>query len=201
MLFQFLKCLLMIVPQSTCYRVLRDRLTSLSRFRQSTGSILLSTQSTTFGQKKPQRSNTDTKLYVTRIEQVRELHCDATWKTIRMGSLEIPQRILEGNTFETGAERRKWLGYNSKEEEEHAAQRYQEEKVKTKGQNRTMETSQLSDFALMGNESNHQINNYIVNREVDYTDDIRQQPHRAAGESKDNNNEQRWMTFWSSGDQ
>merc|ERR1740124_75598 len=36
MLVKTLKLLLMIVPQSTCYRILRDRIVTISRFRQST---------------------------------------------------------------------------------------------------------------------------------------------------------------------
>ena len=83
MLFKTLKLLAMVIPQSTCFRILRDRLTSVSRFRQSTNSMRFPT--------KTKQLTSDTKAYVTRVVQTRALHCNAAWKAIRTDSLETPK--------------------------------------------------------------------------------------------------------------
>lgn len=112
MLFQLLKSLLMILPQSTCYRVLRDRLVSVSRFRQSTipGSRKL------LAEKRSRKLSADTKSFVSRAFLVRGIHCTANWQSIRQESLEMPKRIREAAADE-GADRRSWLGYASKQEQ------------------------------------------------------------------------------------
>lgn len=119
MLFKTLKLLAMIIPQSTCFRILRDRLTSVSRFRQSTNAMRLPLKTKVL--------SSDTKAYVTRVVQVRTLHCDAAWKAIRTDSLETP--TMERETLEDeGADKRSWLGYASKEEEASAQHAYRESK-------------------------------------------------------------------------
>lgn len=116
MLFLALKAILMLLPQSTCYRVLKERLDSTARFRQS---AIGPSSSTHVGANKngtrgmlankpwssPSRSNkgqssqvtptrksigdeTFINVYVKRVLQVRALHCAATWRTIRSESLE-----------------------------------------------------------------------------------------------------------------
>jgi hypothetical protein len=81
MLFQLLKSLLMIVPQSTSYCVLRDRLASVARFRQSAS--------------KPPRKKPiaqETKSFVARVTATRKLHCECAWQSIRQESLEEMSR-------------------------------------------------------------------------------------------------------------
>jgi hypothetical protein len=133
MLFQTLKALLLIIPQSTCYNVLKERLVSTSRFRQSTiacTSINAVPENTNKVSRDP---GAETKLYVARILKVRSLHCVAAWETIRAESLEVPTRNQE-EVLEEGAGRRKWLGYASKEEEKAAQLKFQEEKKQHQGE-------------------------------------------------------------------
>lgn len=129
MLFQTLKALLMLIPQSTCYNVLRDRLVSTSRFRQSVIGTPLSDDV-------DEHLGYETVIFVDRVLEIRALHCEAMWKTIRAESLEtvnaeskidfINDNVQE--VHEEGEHRREWLGYNSKEEERIAQARFREEK-------------------------------------------------------------------------
>lgn len=94
MLFCALKSLLMILPQSTCYRVLRDRLSSISRFRQSTNMAGTSTASRG---SILQTQNGKTELYVNRVLLIREMHCKSAWEAIRAESFETPPMPLTTN--------------------------------------------------------------------------------------------------------
>jgi hypothetical protein len=121
MLFQLLKSVLMILPQSTCYRILRDRLVTVSRFRQST-----IVSSTTF--RKDLESSTlpaETRRFVNRIIEIRTMHCSATWQTIRQDSLEVSSQRIQEHLEDEGADHRSWLGYGSKEEKLRAEEAYQ----------------------------------------------------------------------------
>lgn len=124
MLFQVLKVLLMIIPQSTCYNLLRDRLVSTSRFRQSVITVKAGDYSTALSK--------ETAQYVDRVLDIRELHCEALWETIRFESLETKKveskEEEKKQDFERGNDRREWLGYASKEEESIAQARYREDK-------------------------------------------------------------------------
>lgn len=127
MLFRTLKLLLMIIPQSTCYSVLRDRLVSISRLRQTIAIAAPSTQN-----EAPLAD--ETKLYVSRVMEVRTLHCEARWQAIRAESLEtikpaIPQR---DDGKEEGTDRRNWLGYASRDDEQGSRARFLEEQRRWK---------------------------------------------------------------------
>jgi hypothetical protein len=168
MLFKFLKCLLMILPQSTCYRVLRDRLTSIARFRQSNWSV--SKHQSIFDNKKRSRSEcAETKGYVDRILDTRKLHCDATWKSIRLGSLET--KFEQQNVASTGLERLEWLGYNSKEEEEAVVQSFRDERNRTNNRDKIeIITNDYSDLDTIKN-GTIKMNEYIVsNKEGDQSE-------------------------------
>ena len=120
MLFRTLKSLLMLVPQSTCYRILRDRLVSISRFRQSA-----------LEEATVKEDDTLIKVsesFVSRVLEVRKLHCDARWEAIRADSLETAARDDHNDICEDREIRREWLGYSTKEEEDAARARYQAEK-------------------------------------------------------------------------
>lgn len=80
MLFQALKSLLMVMPQSSSFSLLQDRLVTTSRFRQSV--IHLKVDDEAFELSK------ETELLVNRVLDVRDMHCDALWETIRVESLE-----------------------------------------------------------------------------------------------------------------
>jgi hypothetical protein len=95
MLFQTLKALLLIIPQSTCYNVLKERLVSTSRFRQSTIACTSINTVPENMNKMSRDPGAETKLYVMRILKVRSLHCTAAWEAIRAESLEVPTRNRE----------------------------------------------------------------------------------------------------------
>ena len=86
MLFRTLKSLLMLVPQSTCYRILRDRLVSISRCRQS------ALEEATVKEEDTLRKVS--KSFVSRVLEVRKLHCDARWEAIRAPTLWRRQNAL-----------------------------------------------------------------------------------------------------------
>jgi hypothetical protein len=122
MLFQALKSLLMMLPQTTCYFVLRDRLTSVSRFRQS---------ALTANQKHVQAKE-ETNIFLKRILDVRILHCTATWTTIRRESLETSS-VLATKVNDEGASRRELLCYSSKKEDEDAQYNFRKAKKGSPG--------------------------------------------------------------------
>jgi Vacuolar protein 14 C-terminal Fig4p binding len=130
MLFKTLKFLVMIVPQSTSYNVLKDRLISVARFRQSTmvpGTIMASASDTS--KIKDSLVNEQTDAFVARILKVRALHCDEMWQTIRSESLETQVATKPESAHEEGESRRQWLGYSSRDEQKKAEERYMREKV------------------------------------------------------------------------
>ncbi|KAL7562320.1 hypothetical protein ACA910_014534, partial [Epithemia clementina (nom. ined.)] len=105
MLFRALKSLLMILPQSTSYRVLAARLNSIARFRQSTNlSIVaaarqqrwraarhLSSSAAAAAVTSGAPSHSKTELFVNRVLHIRAQHCQAEWQAIRAASLETPK--------------------------------------------------------------------------------------------------------------
>jgi hypothetical protein len=120
MLFQLLKSVLMILPQSACYRILRDRLVTVSRFRQST----IASSSTFHRDLAHCTSTAEARRFVNRIIEIRTLHCSAMWQTIRQESLETSLHRVQ-HVEDEGADRRSWLGYASKDEQLKAEEAYQ----------------------------------------------------------------------------
>ena len=177
MLFQTLKSLLMIIPQSTCYSVLRDRLVSTSRFRQS---VIANRSLLSSGDGEAVVSK-ETEMFVDRVLDVRELHCHAMWDIIRAGSLERfspavdrrppedPPGREEGTATdrEEGADRIEWLGYGSKEEEQIAQARYREEKRRRQtGFSIEEVRSGYNDFDTLTTDGG-EIKSYVLNKEKD----------------------------------
>mmetsp|Transcript_1451 Transcript_1451/g.2089 ORF Transcript_1451/g.2089 Transcript_1451/m.2089 type:complete len:1590 (+) Transcript_1451:106-4875(+) len=110
MLYRVLKSILMLLPQTTTYNILKERLQSVARFRQS--AIYL------HGMSKVEIQGTYTEIFVKRLHRVRKIHCDARWRLIRSESLE--PLSTESHSFEEVDEaksRRKWLGYKNEDEE------------------------------------------------------------------------------------
>lgn len=125
MLFRALKSLLMMLPQSTCYYVLKDRLTGVSRFRQTaihTRPLALASRD----------QDCESEVYLHRVQAVRALHCAAAWRTIRAESLEVPV-VEEEKVEDEGKDRRAWLGYVSKKEHQDAQAKYRDDKQKRPG--------------------------------------------------------------------
>mmetsp|Transcript_23671 Transcript_23671/g.45052 ORF Transcript_23671/g.45052 Transcript_23671/m.45052 type:complete len:237 (-) Transcript_23671:405-1115(-) len=110
MLFRTLKSIMMILPQSTSYMILKERLTSMARYRQSAVALT--------GLSKLIDCGSETDVFVKRIVNVRKLHCDAKWRNIRAESLEEPSRLVDEDQRLTAAQqRREWLGYADESEE------------------------------------------------------------------------------------
>lgn len=130
MLFRALKLLLMIVPQSSCYRVLRDRLVTASRFRQSALVRCSPAQSQKQEEEEKEEQTPEKWLFGSRVLDVRKLHCDVCWETIRSESLEPPS--VANIRHDEGSQRRKWLGFSSKEEERASKAKFEEEKRQLK---------------------------------------------------------------------
>lgn len=179
MLFKSLKSLLLLLPQSTCYFILRDRLVSVSRFRQTTVPVaggsptvngrldsLLHRQSlvppgaaTTIitngcGTATNGSSGRGTsaggdamEVFLTRVLDVRALHCEGAWNAIRSESLEVPPWKENDDPVdeEPGSQRREWLGYASDAEERQAhATRRREAKQRNRSSGAGVNQSQYS---------------------------------------------------------
>lgn len=117
MLFHTLRSLLMLIPQSTSYTVLKDRLMTVSRFRQS--AILMSQRVST-----NIVEGTQTEVFVRQIKQTRTLHCDSRWRMVRAESLEavdvdIVDALVTSQDDVDGEakKRRDLLGYKNEEDE------------------------------------------------------------------------------------
>jgi hypothetical protein len=110
MLFRTLKSILMVLPQSTSYMILKERLSSTARFRQSAVAL--------HGLSKHVEKGSKTDIFVKRLVSTRKLHCDAKWRNIRAESLEDPSRFIgEEQKVMAAQQRREWLGYADEEDE------------------------------------------------------------------------------------
>ena len=164
MLFQVLKSLLMILPQSTCYNLLRNRLTSTSRFRQSVMALNANTTNVWLSK--------ETETFVNRVLDVRQMHCAALWETIRVESLETEmteaqkEEEKKQELHEDGSDRRNWLGYGSKEEERIAQARFREEKRRRQASGLTIEeiNTNYNDFTSISTDG-IQSNDFLPNEE------------------------------------
>jgi hypothetical protein len=114
MLFHTLRSLLMLIPQSTSWRVLKDRLLTVSRFRQSAIHMSQTVQSSNI-------EGTRTEVYVRQIKQTRTLHCDSRWRMVRAESLEavdVDIALVSSQEDANGEakKRRDLLGYKNAED-------------------------------------------------------------------------------------
>jgi hypothetical protein len=120
MLFLTLKRVLMLLPQSTSYTILQERLSSVARYRQSAVSI---------NKSPPQiKAGSETDVFVKQIAKARRLHVWAKWRMIRAESLEEePCRIVTVvQKFNAQQQRREWLGYKDEEDEKLTHQKIKE---------------------------------------------------------------------------
>jgi hypothetical protein len=186
MLFQLLKSILMILPQSTCYRVLRDRLVSVSNFRQST---MLRTASKIKSDIKSKTLPSSTMQFVGRTCYIRSLYCRATWKAIRQESLEVKKVVPESSDSD-GADRRSWLGYSSKEEQLAAERTFRD------GKKHTIRIEEIRsgyhEISSSGNQQN--VSNFIVPVETNSSNGVVD-----VDQTVDEDDNQ-WKNFWATAD-
>jgi len=116
MLYRVFKSMLMLLPQSTSYNVLQRRLLSVARFRQCAVSLSGMSSSVT------DVKGTTTEIYYLSILKVRQLHCDAKWRSIRSESLE-PASVMDYDGIDVNVGKRDWLGYADEQEEVDAKER------------------------------------------------------------------------------
>ena len=115
MLYRALKSILMLLPQSRSYKILQQRLLSVAQFRQCAVHL--------HGTSHVEIRGTSAEIFVHRILEVRQLHCNARWRSIRSESLE-PSHLIELEGVDVDGGRRSWLGYANKEEEEKGREKY-----------------------------------------------------------------------------
>lgn len=108
MLYRVLKSLLMLLPQSTSYHILQQRLLAVARFRQCAVHL--------HGMGNIEVHGTSAEIYVHRILDTRKLHCDSKWCAIRSESLE-PTSVTDYDYIDVDESRRAWLGYENEEDE------------------------------------------------------------------------------------
>lgn len=209
MLFLTLKRILMLIPQSASYNVLRDRLVSISRFRQSV--------TANNSHDDEQNLSSETQIFVSRVLEIRRMHCSAIWETIRAESLENVTMATAVRRHESkeddelhrepGSDRRDWLGYTSKEEELASKIKYQEEKRKNQGSGISIEEidGTYNHFSSLPSAD---VKAFTCNTATDITTEhgstftiatpgIGDQTTVDPGESK-NSEEEVWKDYWSS---
>jgi hypothetical protein len=126
MLYRVLKSILMLLPQSTSYNILQQRLLSVARFRQCAVHL--------HGMSHVEIRGTSAEVFVHRILEVRQLHCNAKWKSIRSESLE-PSTVIDLDGVDIDKGRRNWLGYENEEEEEKGRMKYRNQHITTSSSN------------------------------------------------------------------
>jgi len=201
MLFQVLKSLLMLIPQSACYNLLRDRLVSTSRFRQS----VIANNS----HDDEQNLSKETEIFVSRVLTVRRMHCRTVWETIRAESLEtIPThgRTLEAKSEtkpkrEEGADRREWLGYASVEEEKEAKAKY---KARTTGGTEGVTIEEVGDSYIEISAFPSDPIAELVPNDEPAAIVVKEQPNFSATPMEENkeseDQDEEWKAFWSKPD-
>lgn len=193
MLFQTLRSLLMCIPQSTCFNVLRDRLVSTSRFRQSALVLPAAQQQHPSSEILPPQ----TEMFVNRVLSVRVLHCNALWETIRAESLEETLLLQatsaaeekEEYTKELGDDRREWLGYESKEQEVSKKEDFQREILSRGKQEPTIEEVAYKNFESLSPQNGGRVKKLLPNDE----------PATAVADQEEE--EASWKEYWAQGEQ
>ena len=148
MLYRVLKSILMLIPQSTSYSILKERLLTVARFRQCAVSL--------HGMLNIQIEGTNTEQFVRKISEVRMLHRDAKWRLIRSKSLEPIFGTCDdfyGHVDETES-RRDWLGYKNEDDELLVKKKYLEEK------NRSSKAPSKNE-SMIGNTSYDELHNHV----------------------------------------
>jgi hypothetical protein len=120
MLFLTLKRIMMLLPQSTSYMILQERLSSVARYRQSAVSLNKA--------RSPVKVGSETDVFVKQIVKARRLHVWAKWRMIRAESLEEEScgAVTDEQKFNAAQQRRDWLGYKNEDDERETKQKIKE---------------------------------------------------------------------------
>ena len=194
MLFHTLRSLLMLIPQSTSYTVLKDRLLTVSRFRQS--AIHMSQRIST------NIEGTQTEVFVRQIKQTRTLHCDSRWRMVRAESLEsvdvdIVDALVPSQDDVDGEakKRRDLLGYKS-EEDEIATQKRIRQYLNPRV-HRVGEEGKYDEFVTL--EGSDMLNTTGLREKQDEVTCTGQEleEEKIAEEGTDEQQQQQWKEYWS----
>lgn len=175
MLYRLLKSILMILPQSTSYNVLQKRLLSVARFRQC--AIHLEGMSTI------DITDSKTEVFVHRILEIRKIHCDAKWRSIRSESLE-PLSVIDYDDVDIDEGRRKWLGYANQEEEQESKELYKSE---SKFRSDVDKSSNRSYVGFGGRDEQTILCEVSEDKHED---------NQVSSETEGNEDELKWKQFW-----
>ena len=180
MLFRTLKSILMVLPQSTSYMILKERLSSTARFRQSAAAL--------YGLSKHVEKGSKTDIFVTRLVRTRKIHCDTKWRNIRAESLENPSRVIgEEQKLVAAQQRREWLGY-ADEEDEIATKKKMKNEMLGYGPGKAEMVGVYEDLGEM---KLPQVGQYISNRE-EYNN------CEACVDSGQKDKKGQWREYWAS---
>jgi len=170
MLYRFLKSVLMLLPQSTSCVLLQQRLVSLARFRQSAVHL--------HGMSNIEIRGTSAEVFVHRIFEVRKLHCDAKWRSIRSESLE-PYLPKFGDVM-VEESKRKWLGYENKNGETRTRLRDQEENISVKIGKDHNECNDYNGYRT-----------FATDKDLDLDDNLDEESNEKISDTK-----QQWKDYW-----
>ena len=141
MLYRVLKSILMLSFQTTSYNILKERLLSVARFRQCAVHL--------HGMSFVEIRGTSAEVFVHRILEVRQLHCNAKWRSIRSESLE-PSGVSDYDTIDIDEGRRDWLGYATEQDEKTSKQKYRSENTRTDQEEKEYNTDNYSSLHQEG---------------------------------------------------
>lgn len=176
MLYRVLKSILMLLPQTTSYNILKERLLSVARFRQCAVHL--------HGMSYVEIRGTSAEVFVHRILEVRQLHCNAKWRSIRSESLE-PSGVSDYDTIDIDEGRRDWLGYATKQDEKTSKQKYRTENTRTDQEEKEYNTDNYSS----------------LHQEGEFSPDDREDTHGSANNDQDVSDEEddedvQWKEAW-----
>jgi hypothetical protein len=179
MLYRLLKSILMILPQSTSYNLLQKRLLSVARFRQC--AIHLE------GMSNVEIRGTSTEVFVHRILEIRKIHCDAKWRSIRSESLE-PASVMDYDGVDINAGRRNWLGYANEKDEKKTKEMYKNEANRRSDVDKTYSKSYRG---FHGKEAGISLDD----RE-DERDNSQKESKKNSTDDDNNDDEMKWKEYW-----
>ena len=183
MLYRVLKSLLMLLPQSTSYNILQQRLLSVARFRQCAVHL--------HGMSYVEIRGTSAEVFVHRILEVRQLHCNARWRSIRSESLE-PFSVTDYDGVDIDEGRRAWLGYANEEEEKQGRHKFRTEHSTRTENNEDRKHAEYSGFHKDGNVSPDDRD------EADKKNENEEEKHdnNSDGDSEGEDDTKQWKEYW-----
>ena len=174
MLFLTLKRIMMLLPQSTSYMILQERLSSVARYRQS--AVAMKTVQNHI------EVDSETDVFVKHVIRARRLHVWAKWRMIRSESLEeeISRNVTDEQKFKAQQQRREWLGYTDEEDEVATKQKIKDNMLGNPSERAEVVGVYASLEELKPTEDGH----YDDNEDVDNECEVCVQSHASKDESK-----------------